>query len=57
MGSSFFNLIIKHFVSKGDFPDHDDNDMHKKETAKNYKIFFYIHGGLVLGIGIISSLL
>ena len=57
LGSSFFNLIIKYCVSKGDFPDHDDNDMYKMETAKNYKNFFYIHGGLVLGIGVISSLL
>ena len=57
LGSSFFNLIIKYFVSKGDFPDHEDNDMYKMETAKNYKKFFFIHGGLVLGLGIISSLL
>ena len=57
LGSSFFNLVIKYFVSKGDFPDNEDNDMYKKSTAKNYKIFFYIHGGVVLGLGIISSLL
>ena len=31
--------------------------MYKMETAKNYKNFFYIHGGIVFGIGIISSLL
>ena len=57
LGSSFFNLIIKYCVSKGDFPNHDDNNMYKMETAKNYKNFFYIHGGIVFGIGIISSLL
>ena len=57
LGSSFFNLIIKYFVSKGDYPDNDDNDMYKKSTAENYKVFFYIHGGVVLGIGFISSLL
>ena len=57
LGSSFFNLVIKYFVSKGDFPDFNDNNMYKKETAENYKTFFYIHGGVVLGIGIISSLL
>ena len=57
LGSSFFNLVIKYFVSKGDFPDFNDNNMYKKTTANNYKIFFYIHGGIVLGIGIISPLL
>ena len=57
LGSSFFNLIIKYCVSKGDFPDNNDNNMYKKSTAENYKIFFYIHGGVVLGIAIISSLL
>ena len=57
LGSSFFNLVIKYFVSKGDFPDFNDNNMYKKETAENYKTFFYIHGGVVLGVGIISSLL
>ena len=57
LGSSFFNFVIKLFVSKGDFPDNDDNNMYKKSTAKNYKIFFYIHLGVVLGFGIISSLL
>ena len=30
LGSSFFNLIIKYIVSKGDYPDNDDNDMYKK---------------------------
>ena len=54
LGSSFFNLIIKYFVSKGDFPNNDDNDMYKKSTAKNYKTFFYIHAGVILGIAIIS---
>ena len=57
LGSSFFNLIIKYCVSKGDFPNNEDNNMYKKSTAENYKIFFYIHGGVVLGIAIISSLL
>ena len=57
LGSSFFNFVIKLFVSKGDFPDHNDNDMYKMSTAENYKIFFYIHGGVVLGNGIIASLL
>ena len=56
-GNSFFNLVIKLFVSKGDFPRDDDNNMYIKSTAENYKIFFYIHGGLVLGIAIISSFL
>ena len=57
LGSSFFNLVIKFFVSKGDFPNNQDNNMYKKTTAENYKIFFYIHGGVVLGISIISALL
>ena len=57
LGSSFFNFVIKLFVSKGDYPDNDDNNMYKKSTANNYKIFFYIHLGVVLGFGIISSLL
>ena len=57
LGSSFFNLIIKFCVSKGDYPNNEDNDMYKKSTAKNYKIFFYIHGGIVLGFAIISLIL
>ena len=57
LGSSFFNLVIKFFVSKGDFPNNQDNNMYKKTTAENYKIFFYIHGGVVLGIAIISAIL
>ena len=57
LGSSFFNLVIKFFVSKGDFPNNQDNNMYKKATAENYKIFFYIHGGVVLGIAIVSALL
>ena len=57
LGSSFFNLVIKFFVSKGDFPNNQDNNMYKKTTAENYKIFFYIHGGVVLGIAFISALL
>jgi Na+/melibiose symporter-like transporter len=31
--------------------------MYKKSTAKNYKIFFYIHGGIALGFAIISLIL
>ena len=57
LGSSFFNFVIKLFVSKGDYPDNDDNNMYKKSTAENYKIFFFIHLGVVLCFGIISSLL
>ena len=57
LGSSFFNLIIKYFVSKGDFPNSEDNNMYKKTTAENYKTFFYIHGIMSLGFAIISSLL
>ena len=57
LGSSFFNLVIKYFVSKGDFPNNTDNNMYKLTTAENYKIFFYIHAGVILGFGIISSLL
>ena len=57
LGSSFFNLVIKYFVSKGAHPDFNDNNMYEKNTAENYKTFFYIHGGVALGIGIISSLL
>ena len=57
LGSFFFNLIIKYCVSKGDYPNNEDNDMYKKSTAKNYKIFFYIHGGIALGFGIISLIL
>ena len=57
LGSSFFNFVIKLFVSKGDYPNNDDKNMYKKSTAKNYKIFFFIHLGVVLGFGIISALL
>ena len=57
LGNSFFNLVIKLFVSKGDYPRSEDKNMYIKSTAKNYKTFFYIHGGLVLGVAIISSLL
>ena len=57
LGSSFFNLIIKYCVSKGDYPNNEDNDMYKKSTAQNYKIFFYIHGGIAIGFAIISSIL
>ena len=57
LGSSFFNLVIKLFVAKGDFPRTDNNDMYVISTAENYKIFFYIHGFLVLGVAIVSSFL
>ena len=40
LGNSFFNLVIKLFVSKGDFPRDDDNDMYVKSTAENLKFFF-----------------
>jgi len=57
LGSSTFNLIIKLFVSKGDFPRANDNNMYIKTTAENYKIFFYIHAGVAFGFGILSCLL
>ena len=57
LGSSIFNLIIKYAVSKGDFPRSEDNNMYQKSTAENFKIFFYIHGCIVLGFSIISSIL
>ena len=57
LGSSSFNLIIKYFVSKGNFPDGDDNDMYNKETAENYKKFFWIHAGVVFGFGVVAALL
>ena len=57
LGSSTFNLIIKLFVSKGDFPRANDNNMYIKSTAENYKIFFYIHSGVSFGFGILSCLL
>ena len=31
--------------------------MYRKKTAENYKIFFYIHGVMALGLAIISSIL
>ena len=40
LGSSTFNLIIKKYVSKGDFPRADDNNMYIMSTAENYKIFW-----------------
>ena len=57
LGSSFFNLIIKLFVSKGDYPKSDDNNMYQKSTAENYKIFLCIHGGVALSFSIIVALL
>ena len=57
LGSSTFNLIIKLFVSKGDYPRANDNNMYIKSTAENFKIFFYMHAGISLGFGILSSLL
>ena len=40
LGSSTFNLIIKLFVSKGDFPRANDNNMYIKSTAEIIKYFF-----------------
>ena len=57
LGSSTFNLVIKLFVSKGDYPRADDNNMYIKSTAENYKIFFYIHAGVAFGFGVLSCLL
>ena len=57
LGSSTFNLIIKLYVSKGDYPRANDNNMYIKSTAENYKIFFYIHAGISFGFGILSCLL
>ena len=57
LGSSAFNLIIKLFVSKGDFPRSDDNNMYVMSTAENYKIFFYIHAFVSFGFGLLSCLL
>ena len=57
LGSSTFNLIIKLFVSKGDYPRSNDNNMYIKSTAENYKIFFYIHAGIAFGFGVLSCLL
>ena len=57
LGSSTFNLIIKLFVSRGDYPRANDNNMYIKSTAENYKIFFYIHAGVSFGFGVLSCLL
>ena len=57
LGSSAFNLFIKLFVSKGDYPRSDDNNMYIKSTAENYKIFFYLHAAISFGFGILSCLL
>ena len=57
LGSSTFNLIIMLFVSKGDYPRADDNNMYIKSTAENYKIFFYIHAFVSFGFGLLSCLL
>ena len=56
LGSSTFNLIIKKYVSKGDFPRADDNNMYIMSTAENYKIFFYIHASVAFGCGLLSCL-
>ena len=57
LGSSTFNLIIKLFVSKGDYPRANDNNMYIKSTAENYKIFFYIHAFIAFGFGLLSCIL
>ena len=57
LGSSAFNLIIKFFVSKGDYPRTSDNNMYIKSTAERYKIFFYIHALVSSGFGLLSCLL
>ena len=57
LGSSAFNLVIKLFVSKGDYPRSDDNNMYVMSTAENYKIFFYIHAFVAFGFGLLSCLL
>ena len=57
LGSSAFNLVIKFFVSKGDYPRAEDNNMYIKSTAENYKKFFYIHALVASGFGLLSCLL
>ena len=57
LGSSAFNLVIKFFVSKGDYPRSNDNNMYIKSTAERYKIFFYIHALVSSGFGLLSSIL
>ena len=57
LGSSAFNLIIKLFVSKGDYPRADDNNMYVKSTAENYKLFFYIHAFISFFFGLLSCIL
>jgi nitrate/nitrite transporter NarK len=57
LGSSTFNLIIKLFVSKGDYPRADDNNMYVKSTAENYKLFFYIHAFVAFFFGLLSCIL
>ena len=57
LGSSFFNLIIRLFVSKGDYQNPNDNNMYRKSTALNYKLFLIIHGSVALTFSIIAALL
>jgi MFS family permease len=57
LGSSTFNLIIKLFVSKGDYPRADDNNMYVRSTAENYKLFFYIHAFVAFFFGLLSCIL
>ena len=57
LGSSSFNLVIKYFVSKGDYPNANDNYMYNETTASNYKIFFGIHACVVFSFGLVASLL
>ena len=55
LGSSFFNLIIRLFVSKGDYQNPNDNNMYRKSTALNYKLFLIIHGSVALTFSIIEN--
>ena len=57
LGSSTFNLIIKLFVSKGDYPRANDNNMYIKSTAENYKLFFYMHAFVSFFFGLLSCIL
>ena len=57
LGSSSFNLVIKYFVSKGDYPNASDNYMYNEVTASNYKKFFGIHACVVFSFGLVAALL